>query len=482
MSDLHARASGLAQRAVRNNVWRQRHCFNLIPSESTPSLLVKLCEIADPAGRYAEHRTLKGREVYFYQGTDFIQEVEEEARREISSFFGCAEAELRPISGQMANEIVFKAVVRHHGSEDGTRGARRLRLVLNNDLTKGGHLSAQPMGALFNCVDTDPETGRERIVHFPLRVDDPYRVDLDRLGELLHAHRPELVIFGKSMFLCPEPVREVASLVAGMQPRPILHYDMAHVLGLYGTFQSPLEEGCDLVTGSTHKTFFGPQRGVIVSNLGPDAPRRKLWTEIKSRAFPGATSNHHLGTLLGLLLATYEMNAFKTEYQAAVVRNARAFARALDAAGLQVEGDRRDGFTRTHQVLLRVRAHGSGEDIARRLERNNILTNYQALPDDTSFVDSSGIRLGVQEMTRFGLDEADFERLAHCIAEVVLRDRNMADEVARERAGFLDMRYCLAPEEALPIAASLLVSILPSDAYAQRFAASLQAASRALAT
>jgi glycine/serine hydroxymethyltransferase len=480
MTTLQEKVAALARRAVRNNVWRQRRCFNLIPSETTPSLLVKLCEIADPAGRYAEHRTLKGREIYFYQGTDFIQEVEEEVRREICAFFDCSEAELRPISGQMANEVVFKAAMRWRAAVVGASGPRRLQRVLNNDLTKGGHLSAQPMGALFNCVEADPETGRDCIAHFPLCADNPYRTDVGKLGEILDAHRPELVIFGKSMFIEPEPVREVAALVRDLEPRPVLHYDMAHVLGLYGAFQAPLQEGADVVTGSTHKTFFGPQRGVVVSNLGKEAPLRKLWPEIKSRAFPGSTSNHHLGTLLGLLLATYEMNSFKSEYQDAVLRNARAFARALDAAGLQVEGDRTHGFTRTHQVLLRVRAHGSGENVARRLEQNNILCNYQALPDDTSFVDSSGIRLGVQEMTRFGMQERDFEVLAGHLAEVVLRGSDVAATVARERARFLDMRYCLTPAESLPVAADLMASILPGSDYAQRFAAALQSAARAL--
>ncbi|HZM15893.1 MAG TPA: hypothetical protein VFE28_07810 [Candidatus Krumholzibacteria bacterium] len=480
MSELHGRVAALARRTVQNNLWRQRRCFNLIPSETTPSLLVKLCEIADPAGRYAEHRTLKGREIYFYQGTDFIQEVEEEARREICRFFACEEAELRPISGQMANEVVFKAMLRWRSTESGGKAPRRLRQVLNNDLTKGGHLSAQPMGALFHCIDFDPETGRERVVHFPLRADNPYRTDLSQLGELLQEHRPELVVFGKSMFLYPEPVREVATMVRDREPRPLLHYDMAHVLGLYGAFQAPLEEGADVVTGSTHKTFFGPQRGVVVSNFDKESPLRKLWLEIKSRAFPGSTSNHHLGTLLGLLLATYEMNAFKGEYQKAVLRNARAFARALDAAGLQVEGDRADGFTHTHQVLLRVRAHGTGEEVARRLEQNNILTNYQALPDDTSFIDSSGIRLGVQEMTRFGLAEPDFERLAYHIAAVVLHGKDVSGEVARDRERFLLMRYCLPPEETLPVAGELLASILPSSDYAQRFGEALQRAGRAL--
>jgi glycine/serine hydroxymethyltransferase len=480
VSDLHQRVADLARRTVRNNLWRQRQCFNLIPSETSPSLLMKLCEIADPAGRYAEHRTLKGKEVYYYQGTDFIREIEEEAQREMRTFFDCREAEMRPISGQMANEVVFKALLRFWAKRHDVKGPRRLKLVLNNDLTKGGHLSAQPMGALFNYVSYDAERGGDSVLNFPLCDDNPYRTDVQKLGDLLERHRPELVVLGKSMFLYPEPVREVAEMVQGMDPKPIIHYDMAHVLGLYGAFQTPLQEGADVVTGSTHKTFFGPQRGVVLSNLVKEHRDRKLWLEIKGRAFPGSTSNHHLGTLVGLLLAAYEMNAFKDEYQQAVIRNARSFARALADAGLQVEGDPDDGYTHTHQVVLRVREHGTGEEIARRLEDNNIVTNYQALPDDSSFVESSGIRLGVQEMTRFGLGEGDFAMLAGFMAVIIKQNKDVAVHVARERRRFMNMQYCLPPDDALPIAAQLLASILPGSDYAKSFADALVSATAAL--
>ena len=132
---------------------------------------------------------------------------------------------------------------------------------------------------------------------------------------MLPGHRPELVIFGKSMFLSPEPVEFVARIVKEWPEPPVIMYDMAHVLGLYGAFQEPLKEGADVVTGSTHKTFFGPQRGVIAGSFPKDSPLRNFWADVKSRAFPGSTSNHHLGTLVGLLLAAYEMNASKADYQ-----------------------------------------------------------------------------------------------------------------------------------------------------------------------
>lgn len=469
------KAKALAARTERNSAWRQRDCFNLIPSEATPSLLVKMCEIADPSGRYAEHRTMKGDEVYFYQGTDFIRDVEVECQKEMAAFFGCTDIELRPISGQMANEVVFKGLVKfiNRGRTEG-RLSRRMRLVLNNELIYGGHLSAQPMGALFNFVEEDPATGKEQVVNFPVRKDNPYKPDLDALAAILESHKPELVVFGKSMFLYREPVKFVADIVRGWKERPVLMYDMAHVLGLYGAFQAPFEEGADIVTGSTHKTFFGTQRGVVAGNIPKESPFRPLWIEIKGRAFPGSTSNHHLGTLLGLLMASYEMNAFKVPFQNQVRANAKALARALNAHGIPVEGDPADGYTETHQVIIRVKSFGPGMEIARRLETNNVLTNYQALPDDATFLESSGIRLGVQEMTRFGMVEKDFDTLAGLMSDIIIRDKPAGDEVARYRKNFLTMGFTLPPAEALPLAARILSSVFSDSGTAAQFVDNLR--------
>ena len=189
-------------------------------------------------------------------------------------------------------------------------------------------------------------------------------------------------------------------------------YDMAHVLGLVGPyFQQPFAEGADLVTGSTHKTFFGTQRGVIAGDLEETEERYDLWKAIQRRAFPGSVSNHHLGTLLGLLLAAYEMNHFKDAYQKAVIANAKAFARALASAGVEVAGDPALDFTETHQVVVEV-GYGRGPELARRLEENNVICNFQAPPDEEGFTASGALRLGVSEMTRFGMGPADFEELA----------------------------------------------------------------------
>lgn len=471
MADLNAGMKELFSRIAQNNRWRQQECVNLIPSENTPSPLVKICELCDPAGRYAEHRTMKGREVYFYHGTDFIRDIEQEASAALCEYFGCSETELRPVSGQMANEVVFKAAVKNVNRDGGSW--RRLRTVMNNDLGKGGHLSSQPMGALFNFVDHDPGTGQENCVNFPVQAGNPYRIDEARMLELLDLHRPELVVFGKSMFLYPEPVKLLADHVSQWPDRPVIMYDMAHVLGLYGAFQAPLADGADIVTGSTHKTFFGPQRGVIASNMGKKHPLRKLWLDINSRAFPGSTSNHHLATLLGLLVATMEMNRFKDEYQNQVLRNARAFARHLAQNGLQVEGDPADGYTMTHQVVVRVSEHGDGALVADRLQENNIIVNYQALPDDETFLSPSGIRTGVSEMTRFGMNEDDFGPLAELMAAVIVRNQDVKDKVRDFRRRFTTMRYTLPLSEGIELAAAAMAVSFPTMEYAALFSENL---------
>ena len=248
------------------------------------------------------------------------------------------------------------------------------------------------------------------------------------------------------MVLHREPVREISTFLKEQGIDAVIMYDMAHVLGLVGPhFQEPFAEGADLVTGSTHKTFFGTQRGIVAANWREEEKRYALWETVRSRTFPGSVSNHHLGTLLGLLMAVYEMNAFKDSYQQAVIQNAKAFARALSDAGLTVAGDPAISFTETHQVIVKVE-YAKAVEAARRLEANNIICNYQAAPDEEGFTAAGALRMGVQEMTRFGMGPEDFRTLAQYIHDVVVGGRPVREEVIAFRRRFLDMRYCFADE------------------------------------
>ncbi len=445
------RAVNLLQRAADNAEWRQRQCINLIPSEMTISPAARMLSISDPVHRYAEHKKMKAfydTDIFYYQGTEFIREVEELLAAELVRYLGCAEAEMRVLSGQMANTAVFSAMVDYLNMEDRKREPRRMRCAMNNYLGKGGHLSSQPMGALRDYVARDPVTERPAVINFPVLKDNPFKMDVTATCELIDRYNPELVIFGKSMVLHTEPVAQISEFLDAQDSSCVVMYDMAHVLGLVGPhFQEPFKEGADFVTGSTHKTFFGTQRGVVGSPFEENDLRYELWEAVQRRTFPGSVSNHHLGTMVGLLIAAYEMNAFKDEYQPAVISNARTFARALKDTGLHVLGDPAIDYTETHQVVVDV-GYGRGPEIAKRLEDNNIVLNFQAAPDEEGFTASGALRMGVSEMTRFGMGEDGFAELAALMHDVIVNDASVADQVKRLREQYQQLRYCFDGPEA----------------------------------
>lgn len=451
-------ASGLLEDNSRNNQWRRRECINLIPSEQATSTNVDELCVSDPSGRYNEHTRLKtmgpnAPDLRYYKGTAFIMDKEEDLKAALRTFFDCTRVEPRVISGQMANDTVYDALKQFR---NGHRRGERPRLIsraLVHDLKSGGHLSAQPLGALRNYIDIDPDTGRPAVDHFPFQTENTQRIDVEGTKRMIAEKRPELLVFGRSVIVHKEPVKEIAEFIHAEfgkdnPQRPLIMYDAAHVLGLLGKyFQDPLKEGADIVTGSTHKTFFGPQRGIILSNIERGSPFEELWRRVETRTFPGHVSNHHLGTMLGLLGATYEMLQYKDDYPKQVIGNAKAFAGALHDQGLKVEGDPHADFTETHQVLLRT-APGQGETLADLLEANNIITNRQAYYDDPGFSAASGVRTGTQEMTRYGMKPDHFRTLAGLVAEIARDGANrprgfLQDTVKSFRGGFTDMHYCL---------------------------------------
>jgi aminomethyltransferase len=280
------------RRAVENHRWRQERCINLIPSEQTPSRLVRLLSITDPAGRYAEHKSVKAfadAEVFYYQGTEFIAAVEAELALEMARFLGCRQVETRPISGQMANMVVFSAMLDHINRADRKSEQRRLRHVMNHHIIKGGHLSAQPMGALRDYVMRDPITERPAVINFPVLPNNPYDIDVAACRPLLARYQPELVILGKSMTLHREPVAEMRRMIDALQLNTVLMVDMAHVW----VVRSPLSRALRRRGRPGHR--LDPQN--LFRHPARHRGRRRrsfptggdvgLWEAIQRRAFPG---------------------------------------------------------------------------------------------------------------------------------------------------------------------------------------------------
>jgi len=417
---------------AQQNTWRQSQTINLIASENTPSEAVRRVQNSDFMGRYAEGHPNQGDKVNrYYQGTRYIDQVERMATAEIIDLFNAKQADVRPISGNAANTALALGYLR--GGDT----------IIANSTDAGGHISHGPVGVFGRRIQQRGQSliaGRANFVnlHYLPLTEDHYHVNAQKTIELIDRVSPQIVIMGKSLFLFPEPVSEVAAYCK-TKDIPLL-YDGAHVLGLIagGQFQSPLQEGATWMTGSTHKTFPGPQRGVILGNLDAEG-EQKYWPAADRGVFPGSSSNHHLHSLPALLVAIREMKAFGRDYSAQIVRNAQALGRSLDELGTPVEA-RAFGYTQSHMIAVNVSQWGGGVEVAKRLEANDIIVNYNMLPGDTDPRNPSGLRIGVPEMTRFGMDERSMGELAQLMHDAIL-GKNVKAQVNDLRARFTEMKY-----------------------------------------
>ena len=417
---------------AQENAWRQTQTINLIASENTPSEAVRRVQLSDFMGRYAEGHPNEGDKVNrYYQGTRYIDEIESMATREIIELFRARQADVRPISGNAANTAIAMGWLR--GGDT----------VVANSTDAGGHISHGPVGVFGRRIQSRGQSlklgGPNSInLHYLPLTEDHYHIDAQKTIELIERVSPQLVVMGKSLFLFPEPVTEVAAFCK-TKDIPLL-YDGAHVLGLIagGEFQQPLHEGATWMTASTHKTFPGPQRGVILGNMDEE-DEKKYWPAADRGVFPGTSSNHHLFTLPALVVATREMQKYGREYATQIVRNAQALGRNLDELGTPVEA-RDFGYTESHMVAVNVSQWGGGVEVAKRLEANDIIVNYNMVPGDADPRNPSGLRIGVPEMTRFGMDERAMGELAQLIHDAI-REKNVKEQVHALRGRFVGMKY-----------------------------------------
>jgi glycine hydroxymethyltransferase len=403
--------SHIEELILEQNKWRMS-TINLIASENVLSNRVRGIMGSDFTHRYAEGHPGER----YYQGTQFVDEIEARLKKDIKSLFRCRQADVRPVSGTVANDAVFSRFI-NPGD-----------IVMVNSTPGGGHISHHKYGSIGKYT--------KNILNFPL-TEDGYHIDVDKTCELAKALEPKVMVLGKSLFLFPEPVKELSEICS--EKGIILIYDAAHVLGLIAgrQFQDPLGEGARFVTGSTHKTFFGSQRGIILSNAG-----EREWNRIDKGAFPGSSSNHHLDTLAALAFATYEMMEFGQEYALLVINNAKALAQKLHESGFKVQAEK-FGFTESHQLAVDVSDFGGGDEAARHLKDNSIILNRNLLPFEplVSEKNPAGVRIGVQEMTRVGMKEAEMGTIALFFKKCLIDGKYVGDEVNEFRAGFQEINY-----------------------------------------
>jgi glycine hydroxymethyltransferase len=403
----------LAEASRNHENYRDTECINLIASEGLKSPAVKqmLSLSSDLEGRYAEgENDLEGHvKKRYYQGQKYMSLIENYATDLMKKLFKCNWGDLRLVSGTHANLATFK----------GLSLASKNRKMVVTPLSCGAHISHDYAGLAGSVL------GLENINH--VYSIEQFNIDPDKSADVIRAAKPGIVTFGGSLFLFPHPVKELKAVCD--EVGAYVAYDASHVLGLIagGVFQDPLNEGADFITSSTHKTFPGPQGGVILGNAR-DKRTDKAIKSIQFAIFPLSASNTHLGRLPAIGIAALEMKLFGTELARQTVKNAQTAGQYLCENGVKVLCASK-GFTMSHQLAVDICDFGGGKKIAQDLEDANIILNKNLLPYDNQDDrdNPSGLRIGFQDVTRRGFREGDIKHLCDLMLSVIKGKRTSAE-------------------------------------------------------
>jgi glycine hydroxymethyltransferase len=352
--------------------WRTKTTLNLLAAENFASEGTRSFLSTDLSNRY----TARDK---FYRGTKYADEVEQIAVDLAKKLYGVKYADVRPLSGHTCSLILFMSFLKPGDK------------VVTCPPKYGGYpgTSEEGLGPLLHLKN----------LYFPYNP-EIMNIIPAQSKEFIRTESPELSVFGSSFIPFPYDIR--SSLPENYSGVTV--YDGSHVMGLIagGEFQRPLSEGCSILMGSTHKTLFGPQGGLILSN------DEEVFSVLDTKVFPGIIDNVHLNRVAGLAFALIELLKFGRQYAAQIVRNSKILAKTLDELGVPVKC-KSVGFTKSHQVLL---GYGTEEsvDIADRLQ-------------DLDIVADTGIRVGTAEVTRRGMKENEMEKIGSIIADALIQKR-----------------------------------------------------------
>jgi glycine hydroxymethyltransferase len=421
MEDFYDLFTKLTEASRNHERYRDQECINMIASEGIKSPAVKQMQAfaSDLEGRYAEgENDMQGHvKKRYYQGQKYMSPIEDYATDLMKKLFKCDWADTRLVSGTHANLATFK----------GLALATKNRKMVVTPLSCGAHISHDYTG-LAGAV-----LGIEDINHV-YNINE-MNIDPDRSEDVIRATKPGIVTFGGSLFLFPHPIKELKEVCDEVEA--YVAYDASHVLGLIagGQFQDPLREGADFITSSTHKTFPGPQGGVVMGS--PSSPRmEKAIKKIQHAIFPLSASSTHLGRLPSLGVAALEMKLFGADLAKQIIKNAQTAGQYLYENGVKVLCEHK-GFTRSHQIAVDIRSFGGGNKIAQDLEDANIVLNKNLLPydDQSSKGDPSGLRVGFQDVTRRGLREGDIKHLCDLMLDII-KEKRKPIEVQKDVIAF----------------------------------------------
>ena len=392
--------------AVASETRRQSAQLEMIASENFVSRAVLEAMGTVLTNKYAEG--LPGKR--YYGGCEFVDQVEELARKRAKELFGADHANVQPHAGAQANMAAYLAFLRPGDT------------ILGMSLSHGGHLThGSPVnfsGSLF------------QVSAYGVSENDG-RIDMDRLREQAKEAHPRMIIAGASAY--PRVFDFEAFASVAREVEAVLLVDMAHIAGLVAGDEHPSPvPHADVVTTTTHKTLRGPRSGMILC-------REEHAKAIDKSVFPGTQGGPlmHMIAAKAVALAEALRPEFRS-YARQIVQNAAVLAEELMGRGVHLVS----GGTDNHLMLVDLsKSHPelTGKVAEAALERAGITVNKNTVPGETRspFV-TSGLRIGTPALTTRGMAEDEMRRIGAWIVRV-LDDPDGEESVARVRSEVEDL-------------------------------------------
>ena len=395
--------------AMQDEMDRQQSHLELIASENIVIKAVMAAMGSHLTNKYAEGYPGKR----YYGGCEYVDVVEELARERAKKLFGCTYANVQPHSGAQANLAVFFALVKPGDT------------VMGMSLDAGGHLThgskVNISGTYFNIVSYG--------------VNEDGYIDYDQVLEVAKANKPKLIVAGASAY--PRKIdfkkfREIADEVGAY-----IMVDMAHIAGLVATGQhmSPIPYA-HVTTTTTHKTLRGPRGGLILSS-----EEFALEHKLNKAVFPGIQGGPLMHVIASKAVCFKEaLSPEFQEYGKNIVANAQALAKGLTDRGFDLVS----GGTDNHLMLVDLRSKNiTGKEFEIALDKANITCNKNAIPNDPQKPGiTSGVRIGTPAVTTRGLNEADMDVIAECMA-LIAADPEGNNEAVKAKVKALTDKYPL---------------------------------------
>ena len=379
----------ILDKLIKEEIKRQQKTVNLIPSENyaSPEILEVMGSVL--INKYSEGYPGKR----YYPGNKIYDEIEILAQERIRKLFGLGKnwhINVQPYSGSPANLAVYFSLI------DFGESIMGMRLDAGGHLTHGHRVNFS--GRAYKAIQYGVDLGDELL-------------NYDEIENLAEQRQPKIIVSGSTAY-----PREIDFKRMGRIARRIGAYhvaDISHIAGLVATglHPSPFAD-CDVVTFTTHKTLRGPRAAVIIC-------REDLADRIDRSVFPGIQGGPHNNQLAAIaLMAFQDSQASFKNYQKQILKNAQILAETLQDKGLKLITNGTD----THLMVIDLRPLDlEGKEAEGLLEQAGITANRNSVPGDMSPQNPSGIRLGTPAITTRGMKEAEVEKIATWVADLLLK-------------------------------------------------------------